>query len=45
VFSENESGGIEKREGSVGSRFQAPIEVEKLAMERIERRTFVGRRS
>jgi hypothetical protein len=41
-----ESSDIEKRESSVGPRFQQPIEMEVLAMERTEggRRTFVGRR-
>jgi hypothetical protein len=35
---EDECSDIEKREGSVGPRFQPPLEVEVLAIERIERR-------
>jgi hypothetical protein len=40
----DESGDIEKRERSFGSRFQAPIEVDSPVMERIERRTVDLRR-
>jgi hypothetical protein len=39
IESGNESRDTEKRERFVDPRFQAPIEVEMLAMERIERRT------